>query len=276
LANAVTGKPQHGGGGRLRVTVLDARNLARKDIASKSDPYVILSIHSKLDFSMFGEKQQTTVINNNQNPYWNQTFTLSVRNPQNDLLKVRVYDKDTLRDDEIGSVEIPLFDLVNGQPKDGWHQLYPASGGAIHLVLVAEGFGGQAGPYPPQQSGGYPQSYPQQSAGYPQQGYPQQSYPQQGYQQPTVMVQTTMPPQYTPPTTNGRQPQQFRCPVCNKDQVSNVTYQMGTGSWVWFVVFLIVFFPISCCSCCVNDCQDAVHTCPQCGREAGRNKFCGI
>jgi len=195
IGNMLGGGQGQQQGGRLRVTVVEARNLARKDILNKSDPYCILSVHSKHDLSFFGDKQQTTVINNNQNPYWNQTFYLNVKNPQSEMLKVHCYDKDPIRDDEIGTVDIPLFDLVNGQPRDGWHQLYPSSGGAVHLVICAEGFGAQGGfqqqGYAPQmgmgmgqpqyggfqQSGGFPQQGFQQQGGFPQQGFPAQ----QGY-----------------------------------------------------------------------------------------------
>jgi len=176
-----------GGGGRLRVTVIEGRNLARKDVFSKSDPYCILSIHSKMDLSMFEHKQETTVINNNQNPCWNQTFYLNVRNAQTDLLKVRVFDKDMIRDDLIGEVDIPLFNLMPGQPKEEWLQLSPANGGSIHLVVVAEGFGAQGGYGGVPQAGGYPQAgggYPQAGygGGYPQQqGFGQQQFPQGGF-----------------------------------------------------------------------------------------------
>jgi len=182
------GQQQHGG--RVIVNVVEARNLSRKDILSKSDPYCVLSIHHKHSLQMFGSTQKTTTINNNQSPMWNQTFTFDVKDPQTDLLKIKVYDNDPLSfDDIIGEADVLLFDLLQNQPKDTWLQLHPAKGGSIHLILTPQGFGqagygqspyGQPSSYP--QAGGYPQQgYPQQ--GYPQQGYPQQGYPQQGYPQ---------------------------------------------------------------------------------------------
>lgn len=41
----------------------------------------------------------------------------------------------------LGEVDIPLFSLVNGVPKNEWYQLSPAKGGAVHLIITAQGFG---------------------------------------------------------------------------------------------------------------------------------------
>jgi len=119
-------------------------------------------------------------------------------------------------------------------------------------------------------------------------GYiPPHNNPPQYYPQPQPMVVTSMPIQGTNPqiiyeipnyltTPKGRRPEQFYCIACRKHQVSDVHHEMGTGSWLWTMGFFFVFLPLSCCPCCVEDCQDAVHTCPECGREVGKNRFCGI
>jgi len=111
---------------------------------------------------MLTSTQRTPTINNNQNPIWNSTFSFNVTNPETELLKIKVYDNDPLSfDDEIGEIDIPLFALHANQPKDEWYQLFPAKGGAIHLVLIPQGFGvgggmGMPGAYGvPQQAGGY-------------------------------------------------------------------------------------------------------------------------
>jgi len=106
------------------------------------------------------------------------------------------------------------------------------------------------------------------------------------YQQPAIMITQTMPVQTQavipsgafisgmPTEPKGRNAEPFYCLLCRKNHVSNVKFDMGTGSWLWVSVFLFLFCPVSCCPCCVEDCQDAIHECPQCGREVGRNKFC--
>jgi len=198
----------HARGGQLYVHLLEARNLARKDTFSKSDPYAVLSIHHKFDMSLFGSSQRSTTINNNQNPVWNQTFVLNVRNPEQDLLRIKVYDYDHLSfDDIIGTVDIPIFNLVANQPKDEWYQLHPTKGGQVHVILTAVGFGKQGQPqaggfaptigYPP---AGYPSPYPP-AGGYPQAGYPSAGYPSAGY--PQHHHHHHRPPVGYPPTAYG-------------------------------------------------------------------------
>eukprot|EP01111_Echinosteliopsis_oligospora_P006041 TRINITY_DN1_c0_g2_i1.p1 TRINITY_DN1_c0_g2~~TRINITY_DN1_c0_g2_i1.p1 ORF type:complete len:243 (-),score=60.99 TRINITY_DN1_c0_g2_i1:115-843(-) len=143
LFNALTGgnKAQ---GGRLTVNVVEARNVASKDTFSQSDPYCVLSIAHKHQMSLFSSTVKTTVINNNKNPVWNQQFTLNVKNPESEVLKIRMYDKDFGPDDFIGEIDIPLFSLPNGQIKDDWFQM-SKWGGSLHLQLRAEGFGQMGG-----------------------------------------------------------------------------------------------------------------------------------
>ena len=73
---------------------------------------------------------------------WNQSFTLNIKNPETDLLRIRVYDYDHLSfDDLIGTADIPLFNLVMNAPKHDWFQLHPSKNGSIRLALTAQGFG---------------------------------------------------------------------------------------------------------------------------------------
>lgn len=55
---------------QLEVTVIEGRNLKKKDLFSESDPYVLVYLDDKK------QKQKTTVIDNCKNPKWNQTFVL--------------------------------------------------------------------------------------------------------------------------------------------------------------------------------------------------------
>jgi hypothetical protein len=128
LSNLLGGNK--GMGGQLQVTVVQARGLARKDLfctylimlhylsllhyflsfsiffsthkrlltfcKAKSDPYCILRVGRKHDFplqSALGTHYKTSVINNNQDPIWNQSFSLPVSNSEQELLKVQVYDE---------------------------------------------------------------------------------------------------------------------------------------------------------------------------------------
>ncbi|XP_058099594.1 ADP-ribosylation factor GTPase-activating protein AGD12-like isoform X1 [Magnolia sinica] len=89
--------------GLLKVKVIKGTNLAIRDMRS-SDPYVIVNIGQ--------QKVQTTVINSNLNPVWNEELMLSV--PQNyGALKLQVFDHDTFSADDImGEAEIDIQPLV--------------------------------------------------------------------------------------------------------------------------------------------------------------------
>jgi hypothetical protein len=52
----------------VAVTVVEARNLAKRDVIGSSDPYVTISVENM--------KEQTEVIHNNLNPKWNKSFNL--------------------------------------------------------------------------------------------------------------------------------------------------------------------------------------------------------
>jgi len=147
----------------------------------------------------------------------------------------------------------------------------------------------QEGYYPPPGQEGYPQGgqnviyiQPNQPGYYP--GMPgNQPYP--------GMVNQPMPE--TPMQSNtfvnavlsqpkSRNPEIFYCVVCQKNMLSRVRYSPGNGTilfsslcclggFVGGVCFIGVPLPLF-----VDELKDAVHSCPLCGRDAGRNKFLGM
>ncbi|KAJ3679062.1 hypothetical protein LUZ60_017073 [Juncus effusus] len=89
--------------GILEVKVVKGTNLAVRDFRS-SDPYVVLTLGQ--------QKAQTTVINRNLNPVWNENLKLSVPQ-QYGPLKLQVYDHDVISaDDLMGEAEIDLQPLI--------------------------------------------------------------------------------------------------------------------------------------------------------------------
>jgi len=82
-----------------------------------------------------------------------------------------------------------------------------------------------------------------------------------------------------PKEPKGRKPQQFYCLECNRESVSIIDYRFGIGSWVWSGgavgtgLCCWCFCPLALGPLIVEDCKDAVHICPHCGKEAGRDKF---
>jgi len=90
--------------GLLSVQLVSASNLRKADITGKSDPYALLAVGAS--------QGRSKVILQNLNPQWNENFLLYVRNPDQDFLQVRLYDKDMIgSDDDLGLVRIPLSTL---------------------------------------------------------------------------------------------------------------------------------------------------------------------
>jgi len=112
LSRSPPGPPRMSG--NLTVNVLNATGLKDSDgmFGGSSDPYVYLQIKGM-------DAQKTSVINDNLNPEWNETFVFeNIEKPMSKILKVTVYDKDTVHDDVLGGAEIDLGTLRNvGEPQ---------------------------------------------------------------------------------------------------------------------------------------------------------------
>jgi len=100
--------------GNLTVNVINATGLKDSDgmFGGSSDPYVYLQIKGMV-------VQKTSVIDDNLNPEWNETFVFeNIEKPMSKILKITVYDKDTVHDDVLGGAEIDLGTLKNvGEPQ---------------------------------------------------------------------------------------------------------------------------------------------------------------
>lgn len=75
--------------GVLNVKVLRAMKLKKKDLLGASDPYVKLKLS---DESM--QFKKTSVKHKNLNPEWNEEYSLLVKDPENQVLTLKVYDWD--------------------------------------------------------------------------------------------------------------------------------------------------------------------------------------
>ncbi|KAI8883381.1 hypothetical protein K501DRAFT_219498 [Backusella circina FSU 941] len=118
--------------GTLNVTVIEARKLHGEDFMGKNDPFVELWIDD--DY-----KQRTTVIENNNNPVWNQTFTFNMAEGHKHKLYLKVLDKDLVGTDTIGDTKFDFEDAFNGNPIDTWVKLPAKMGlsshGEVHLYV---------------------------------------------------------------------------------------------------------------------------------------------
>eukprot|EP01111_Echinosteliopsis_oligospora_P014654 TRINITY_DN5561_c0_g1_i1.p1 TRINITY_DN5561_c0_g1~~TRINITY_DN5561_c0_g1_i1.p1 ORF type:complete len:1451 (+),score=491.58 TRINITY_DN5561_c0_g1_i1:45-4355(+) len=100
----------------LDVTVLGARKLAKRDIIGTSDPYVTVQVDNNA-------KEQTPVIKNNLNPTWNTKFTFPITSTTA-TVELICWDWDSVgASDHLGSVYVPVLELVSGKEVDQWYPL---------------------------------------------------------------------------------------------------------------------------------------------------------
>ncbi|XP_056632768.1 E3 ubiquitin-protein ligase Nedd-4 isoform X2 [Diorhabda sublineata] len=99
---------------KLRLRVICAKNLIKKDIFGASDPYVRIDLNSAngeetIDSVLTKTKRRTL------SPEWNEEFIFRVK-PTEHKLVLQVFDENRLtRDDFLGMVELPLQNLPKEQ-----------------------------------------------------------------------------------------------------------------------------------------------------------------
>ncbi|XP_013108759.1 lipopolysaccharide-induced tumor necrosis factor-alpha factor homolog [Stomoxys calcitrans] len=133
----------------------------------------------------------------------------------------------------------------------------------------------QPPPYAEHQPGFTPASYYQPGQPHTQQPqglYPPMPQPQPynppPHQQPTVIIQTTT----TRPNlvAIGNQPTRMQCPSCHADIVTTVKHSANSRTHCWaFVLCLFICWPCMCVPYCMDSCQTANHSCPNCNAYIG-------
>ncbi|GAB0198142.1 ras GTPase-activating protein 4-like [Grus japonensis] len=102
----------------LCCTVLEARDLARKDRNGASDPFVRLRYN--------GKAQESTVVKKSCYPRWNETFEFELAEPAGEKLCVEVWDWDLVgRNDFLGKVVFSVQGLEAAGQEEGWFRLRP-------------------------------------------------------------------------------------------------------------------------------------------------------
>src|SRR3990167_5712111 len=95
---------------------LDLQIISNQIATGNSDPYCILKI-GQTSFKSRVEKKTL-------NPTWKETFKFEVANPDTEQLLIEVYDHDDVSaNDFLGSTQVPLNNLVQGQEKLLWVRL---------------------------------------------------------------------------------------------------------------------------------------------------------
>ncbi|KAI3659214.1 hypothetical protein MP638_000495 [Amoeboaphelidium occidentale] len=105
--------------GVLLVHVYEGKDLKNVEVVGgKSDPYMTITLGGR-------QVAKTRVIDDNLNPYWNESFYVLVNN-LNDLLTLQVFDKDVIKDRSLGVFKSTLADLslaLNHKTGDLWKPL---------------------------------------------------------------------------------------------------------------------------------------------------------
>ena len=92
-------------GGSLSITIIQGKLHRNTESLGKMDPFVELEYQDK--------KFTTKVVEDgHKNPLWNETFEIAIESLQ-DELKISCYDQDSLSNDLIGELSVPLSKLCS-------------------------------------------------------------------------------------------------------------------------------------------------------------------
>ena len=109
--------------GEIGVLIENARDIAKMDLIGKSDPYCIVYIKDRQV-----KPKKTRVAKNTLKPEWNEEFRFEILNQTTDVLRIKMYDKDLVNDDEMATLDIPLSKLKPYKIVDKEYQMTPAKG----------------------------------------------------------------------------------------------------------------------------------------------------
>ncbi|XP_027356405.1 synaptotagmin-4-like [Abrus precatorius] len=105
--------------GTLDVKLVQAKNLANKDVIGKSDPFAVLFVRPLRD-----RTKTSKTINNQLNPVWNEHFEFTIEDASTQHLTIRIFDDEGIQAAElIGCAQVALKDLEPGKVKDVWLKL---------------------------------------------------------------------------------------------------------------------------------------------------------
>ncbi|KAL4571441.1 hypothetical protein LXL04_018200 [Taraxacum kok-saghyz] len=115
--------------GVLSVTVMSAEDLPPADLSGKADPFVVLTMKKTLT------KHKTSVVYQNLNPTWNETFDFVVEDGIRDMLIANIWDHDTFGKDFMGRSIVTLTRVLLEGEYEGSFQIESPKSGKLNLNL---------------------------------------------------------------------------------------------------------------------------------------------
>ncbi|XP_074572808.1 tricalbin-1-like [Curcuma longa] len=112
---------------KLKVTVLEGRNLSTKDKSGKCDSYVKLQ-YGKASY-------RTKIIPNNASPVWNHKFDIDELGSGGEYLEISCFSTNIFGDENIGSARVNLEGISEGSRRDDWIPLEKVISGEVKLLI---------------------------------------------------------------------------------------------------------------------------------------------
>jgi Ca2+-dependent lipid-binding protein len=117
--------------GNLHLNIIQAKDLIKKDIIGKSDPYAVITYGN--------DKIKSKAVKNTQNPEWNFEADIPIDPSGPRVVKVDIFDDDKYgKDKPLGSLDIDIAEIAhNGPHEKSW---IPLSGVKSGLVQISADF----------------------------------------------------------------------------------------------------------------------------------------
>ena len=119
--------------GQLKLIILEGKDLEKKDILQKADPYVMVS---------FGEnKSQSEKVKNTLTPTWNHEVSLNLNKTSPKEIEIQVMDWERLgKDDPMGRILLPVQIAINNSLKGSfWMNLEGCQSGMLLVSTELSG-----------------------------------------------------------------------------------------------------------------------------------------
>merc|ERR1711962_1185519 len=123
--------------GKLKITVVQAEELEKKDFLRKADPFVIVNYGS--------QSSQSEKVKNTFSPVWNHEATLDLNNTSHGPIEIKLMDWERLgKDEHMGRALIPV-ELAVSKSSQGtfWVNLHDCKSGKVLISTEFVGRGAQ-------------------------------------------------------------------------------------------------------------------------------------